>query len=303
MIFHKNLKAQNLVVGIFVFFHLVKSVSPKPPKLNLTYFVSGGTPYDSHDLGKFVVSIQLRSYHQDSKLGWYHFCGGTIISSKKILTAAHCLYKHSGVLYMPYEIVVVVGLRHRFTRSDGTRIKDVALIKRHKSFRRGSTLFADVGFLILKDEIVFNNPRVGVIKLTNSRPRINELCTVVGWGKLFDKGPTSDKILFVDVEILSRRDCKRKYGSSFTLGMICAGYPENWERDSCSGDSGGPMICDNVLVGIVSWGVGCGRRHLPGVYTDVYSFRKWISKGMRLKPNYFVLVLSLSALKGSFIYI
>lgn len=66
--------------------------------------------------------------------------------------------------------------------------------------------------------------------------------------------------------------------------MICAGYIGEGGKDSCTGDSGGPMRCYHtkndtetlLLIGVVSWGYGCGEKQKPGVYTRVTSVRKWI---------------------------
>lgn len=60
-------------------------------------------------------------------------------------------------------------------------------------------------------------------------------------------------------------------------GMLCAGYLEGG-RDACSADSGGPLVCDGVQAGIVSWGNGCGAPLNPGVYTDVAYYQSWISE-------------------------
>lgn len=61
-------------------------------------------------------------------------------------------------------------------------------------------------------------------------------------------------------------------------GMIC-GYIETG-KDSCQGDSGGSPVCEYnqtwVQVGIVSWGTGCGYTNVPGVYTDIAFYSKWI---------------------------
>lgn len=73
--------------------------------------------------------------------------------------------------------------------------------------------------------------------------------------------------------------------------MLCAGNTENWERDACVGDSGGPLFCNNLLVGIVSWGIGCGKKNYPGVYTDVYFYRGFISIGVKLYANFYLVIV------------
>ncbi|XP_055913415.1 trypsin-3 [Eupeodes corollae] len=288
--YRKRPDFQNCFLALTILL-LNKPAFSQPQTVNLTHLISGGTPFDENDLAKYVASIQIKS-HQKSKFGWHHFCGGTIISSKKILTAAHCLFKNTGRLLKPYELVVVVGLRQRFTRTSHTQVMNVDVVKAHRQFRRYKTLFADVGLLILKDDIIFNEQHVAKIDLPDSEiPLTDDFCTVIGWGKIFDKGPTSDRILFTSVEILNSNDCKRKYGSSFTPGMFCAGYSDEWNRDSCSGDSGGPLICDGKIFGIVSWGIGCGRWELPGVYTNVSHYKAWISNALCLRANCCMIVI------------
>lgn len=65
------------------------------------------------------------------------------------------------------------------------------------------------------------------------------------------------------------------YGGGITAGMLCAGLPEGG-RDACQGDSGGPLTVANQVAGIVSWGIGCARPNLPGVYARVPFYRNWI---------------------------
>jgi len=88
----------------------------------------------------------------------------------------------------------------------------------------------------------------------------------------------------VQLQVYDRSKCIQAYNaSSITDGMLCAGSLEEGQ-DTCSGDSGGPLQCEImedgelswVQVGITSWGEGCGKSEYPGVYTKVATYNKWI---------------------------
>ena len=96
------------------------------------------------------------------------------------------------------------------------------------------------------------------------------------------------------VPILSQKECRGAYGSFISNRMVCAGYLEGERRaDTCKGDSGGPLVCQQVdgtwkLLGVTSWGENsfCNPSPtdaVPGVYTKVRKYRKWIEKNIRLK--------------------
>jgi secreted trypsin-like serine protease len=109
--------------------------------------------------------------------------------------------------------------------------------------------------------------------------------TVIGWGSLRESGPQPSILQEVNIPIWSNRDCKLKYGPAAPGGivehMLCAGQAA---RDSCSGDSGGPLMVNSgkwTQVGIVSWGIGCGKGQYPGVYTRVEKFLPWIKKNLK----------------------
>ena len=93
-----------------------------------------------------------------------------------------------------------------------------------------------------------------------------------------------EKLHKVDVPFVSTDDCNASYngnGYSITDGMICAGEEG---KDSCQGDSGGPMVASvngtSVLVGVVSWGIGCAQEGYPGVYARVANYVDWIEETM-----------------------
>ena len=124
-----------------------------------------------------------------------------------------------------------------------------------------------------------------------------QTATVVGWGSLKENGPQPNTLMEVTVKIWDNPTCKDTYGNAAPGGimdhMLCAGQKG---KDSCSvrktfitklftnfcmqGDSGGPMQIGSgnswTQIGVVSWGIGCGKSHYPGVYSRVTELRDWI---------------------------
>jgi len=112
---------------------------------------------------------------------------------------------------------------------------------------------------------------------------------VTGWGRTSENGGLlSTTLLKAKVPIVSDRDCNNAYnGAIDSASMICAGKEG---IDACQGDSGGPLVAqDNehlgwALVGVVSWGIGCARKGLFGVYAEVSQYLPWIASHFDLLP-------------------
>ncbi|CAG0901718.1 unnamed protein product [Cyprideis torosa] len=109
---------------------------------------------------------------------------------------------------------------------------------------------------------------------------------VAGWGRLEESGQSAKSVQSASVPTVGLSKCRRLLKrKSRRLNVystqICAGVQG---RDSCQGDSGGPLIKTHggldYVCGIVSWGVGCARKDLPGVYTKVSSYLDWIQDNM-----------------------
>ena len=107
---------------------------------------------------------------------------------------------------------------------------------------------------------------------------------VTGWGVTDDTTfykPYSEDLLEISIQVKDERICERVHDFSFTENMICAGGKK---EDACQGDSGGPMVMQHghnqlySLVGVVSWGDGCGKAEKPGVYTKVINYLDWIEQ-------------------------
>lgn len=169
----------------------------------------------------------------------------------------------------------------------GTRVT-VQTILQHPDYK-SENLGVDVTVLKLTLAIVLSNT-ARIIPLTFFEPVTPGLpLRVTGWGATREGGSGSRILQVVEVELVSRESCKRSYQGrpirpiAIDQSMICAGVPSGG-KDSCHGDSGGALVRTvfgvKVQVGIVSFGIGCGRQAFPGVYSNVANLQTFIYRAM-----------------------
>jgi len=207
-----------------------------------------------------------------SSSGSRPFCGGTLISSTHVLTAAHCTAGSSAA-----GISVLVG-EHRIDDSSFTRVP-LSAITDHPDYNNGS-LDNDFSILTLATPVEFSSTVApACLPSSGGNDYAGVLATVSGWGTLSSGGNQPTVLNEVDVTVQSNADCKSAYGSSsITDNMICAA---DAGKDSCQGDSGGPLVAPSnngryELIGVVSWGYGCAMAQYPGVYARVTAQMNWI---------------------------
>ncbi|XP_058056054.1 transmembrane protease serine 9-like [Anopheles bellator] len=205
--------------------------------------------------------------------GQFH-CGASLLTRDYVLTAAHCVRR-----LKRNKIRVILGDYDQFVASETPAImRAVTAIIRHRSFDQNSYNH-DIALLKLRKPVDFTKTiRPVCLPKERSEPA-GQLGTVVGWGRTSEGGTLPALVQHVDVPILTLDQCRSmKYRASrITSNMLCAG---KGKQDSCQGDSGGPLLVrsgdKHEIVGIVSWGVGCGRAGYPGVYTRVARYLPWL---------------------------
>ena len=215
----------------------------------------------------YLVSVRYRS---EENTPYLHKCAGAIYSERVVLTAAQCV-----VDIKSNEKVLIVALANSRTGVDGLPYPVLKWVS-HPNYSSW-TVDYDIGIMIIDDVFDFQHLPINPIPIKAVRPLDGKLATVPGWGYREEFGPSSANLEEVQVPIVSNVDCLKAYGTGeITERMICAGYLKTGGKDACQGDTGGPLVIDNQLIGLVSWGRGCARPGYPSVYTYVSTLTKWI---------------------------
>uniref|UniRef100_A0A8C3UH73 Transmembrane serine protease 4 n=1 Tax=Catharus ustulatus TaxID=91951 RepID=A0A8C3UH73_CATUS len=220
--------------------------------------VLGGSPA-AIEAWPWQVSLQYRKEH---------ICGGSIIGPGWVLTAAHCFNWRvkagsdllSGAATLAVEKVFLAEVTPASPKDN-----DIALVKLHSPVHDSGE---PICLPYFDEELVPGTP-----------------LWVIGWGYTEEHGKLSERLQQAEVELIDKQSCNlAAYHGDVTERMLCAGLPQGGV-DTCQGDSGGPLLYSGgrwQVVGIVSWGQGCGTPSTPGVYTSVRAYLDWISTVRRV---------------------
>ncbi|CAH1405893.1 unnamed protein product [Nezara viridula] len=218
-------------------------------------------------------------------------CGGTLITARYVLSAAHCSNPPE---LGPARWARLGELDFNSTLDDAKPV-DKTIIERirHPKYKP-SQLYHDIALFKLDSDVVFNIYTYPIC-LHNKREITSKFATTMGWGRTSEEGPTSSKLLEAKIEIYNDTECMRLMSNEWIKllalrgpdaeQMICSGLPDG-SKDSCAGDSGGPLVIEEsklfrTQIGITSFGKGCGNKNYtnsPGVYTRVSNYISWIKE-------------------------
>jgi secreted trypsin-like serine protease len=231
--------------------------------------------------------LELLKYNTKTREYEYR-CGAVLLNSNTALTANHCLKskvasnfkiragewnRNSTIEYLPHQ--------------DRTLSKIIS----HENYYSGG-LHNDIAILKWNTPLT-HDIHIRPICLPEDNQSIapGTVCTAIGFGSASENSPISDILKFVKVPIVEHKMCEQRFqnfrlGNRFKLheSFICAGGEQGF--DTCKNDGGSPLICkqDNeesyYLAGLVSFGLGCGIKDIPGAYTNIFHLSKWIKNNI-----------------------
>ncbi|XP_042861376.1 transmembrane protease serine 9-like isoform X1 [Penaeus japonicus] len=217
--------------------------------------------------GKWPWQVVILNRFQEA------FCGGTLVGSRWVLTAAHCVRRKLFVRLGEHDLALREGAEVEY------KVSRTVIHPKYDS----TTVDNDVALLQLPEPVA-TTPRIAPACLPEQGANlpVGDKCTIIGWGKERNTHLFGTDVLHEAevVPIIASKICEAVYEDYYiTSNMFCAGYLKG-RVDSCAGDSGGPLLCQRhgrwYIYGITSFGEGCGKKGKFGIYARVSNYRHWI---------------------------
>ncbi|XP_046820253.1 chymotrypsin-2-like [Vespa crabro] len=201
-----------------------------------------------------------------------HFCGGSILNKRWILTAAHCLAGLDAS-----RIAIVLGTN---TLDKGGNLYQANMTIAHEEYNPRK-IKNDIGLIKVDKDIEFTDKIKPINLPTENYKKIDSYVTLSGWGRTSYPGNSPNELQHIKLKVIDQKKCATM--------VIIAGIPvsdtnictlNQYGEGACHGDSGGPLIDGDEQVGVVSWGIPCAKNR-PDVFTRVFSYLDWIKNHIK----------------------
>ncbi|XP_052616671.1 kallikrein-1-like [Peromyscus californicus insignis] len=249
----------------------------------------GGTGAVPPIQSRIIGGFNCEKNSQPWQAAVYHYtsfqCGGILVDPEWVLTAAHCYNEATD------EYQVWLGRNNLFEDEASAQHRFVSESVPHPDFnmdllenatQNQKEDFSNDLMLLRLAQPAEITDSVKVLSLPSEEPTLGSTCLASGWGSIEPiKFEYPDDLQCVHLELLPNEECAKAHIHVVTDSMLCAGDLEGG-KDTCVGDSGGPLICDGVLQGVTSWGPApCGKPDRPGIYTKLINFIPWMKEVMK----------------------
>ncbi|XP_055590617.1 trypsin 3A1-like isoform X2 [Uranotaenia lowii] len=242
----------------------------KQSLVNLVFFlvVAHAVQANARIIGGSAIKIRSIPYQVAVLEYGVQMCGGALIASQWVLTANHCFEERSVFRYTVYS-----GSSDSTVGGVRSYLKE---IYPHPSFDYKEARY-DFALLELKKPLKFGpSTQPAVLPKTGESVEVGTTLLATGWGLTKNDEEPRNLLRSVELEVVDRNECARLLESELHDEVFC-GYKAGG-RDTCQADSGGPISANGKVIGIVSWGLGCGAENKPGVYGNVAEVRGWIAE-------------------------
>ncbi|XP_045488889.1 chymotrypsin-2-like [Pieris rapae] len=226
-------------------------------------------------MANYQISIRVHNRNRE-----WHSCGGSILNEEYVLTAAHCVYQKN-MNYMS----IVVGTHTIDKGGDRYHIKKMIPHEKYDM----DTIKNDIAVVQIDGKIKYSE-KIQPIELLKEMAPIGKKCLLTGWGYVnYRRSTVPNNLQMLEFETISNDDCTKQLKPPYPklvpvdAGQLCVKRPNN--KGACHGDSGGPLVIQDeknktVQIGVVSWGVPCGK-NFPDVFASVHGYYDWIQSKIK----------------------